>query len=90
MACVWHSSLQVIGSIPSLTQPKKAHQGGNAQVESYLNDPQKGTVWGIYRSRSEGTTACEDEPVRPRVSVSEIDHTLFPGPSKRDWDNPPC
>ena len=35
--CVWHSSLKVMGSIPSLTQPKKAHQGENAQVESYLN-----------------------------------------------------
>ena len=44
VACVWHSSLKVMGSIPSLTQPKKAHQGGNAQVESYLNDPRKGTV----------------------------------------------
>ena len=49
------------------TQPKKAHQGGNAQVESYLSDPRKGTVWyGIDRSRLEGTTAREDEPVRPR------------------------
>ena len=42
--CVWHSSLKVMGSIPSLAQPKKAHQGGNAQVESYLSDPRKGTV----------------------------------------------
>ena len=37
VACVWHSSLKVMGLIPSLAQPKKAHQGGNAQVESYLN-----------------------------------------------------
>ena len=44
VACVWHSSLKVMGSIPSLTQPKKAHQGENARVESYLNDPRKGTV----------------------------------------------
>ena len=44
VACVWHSSLKVMGLIPSLAQPKKAHQGGNAQVESYLNDPRKGAV----------------------------------------------
>ena len=30
VVCVWHSSLKVMGSIPSLTQPKKACQGGNA------------------------------------------------------------
>ena len=44
VVCVWLSSLKVMSSIPSLTQPKKAHQGGNAQVESYLSDPQEGTV----------------------------------------------
>ena len=30
VTCAWHSSLKVMCSIPSLTQPKKAHQGGNA------------------------------------------------------------
>ena len=34
---------KVVDSIPSLTQPKKAHQGGNAQVESCLNVTRKDT-----------------------------------------------
>ena len=34
---MWYQILCQAESIPSLAQPKKAHQGGNAQVENYLN-----------------------------------------------------
>ena len=104
MVCVWYSTWKIMGLNPSLTHPKKAHQGGNAQVESYLNVTREGTVWEVHSSRLEGTAGetpgvhvvgriclegSQEWPEACTLTGSpELTTSCIWGLSKSDWDMP--